>query len=116
MDSGPMEAFWGTLKAGMCCPRHFGCFGGLRTAVESHMVSCSNSRCQEQPGGSAPLEFRALLLAAGTVLVISVWDPGGSRSRRTVPAAFAPSQRPFHEFSIIFQALPLYSSRLFYII
>jgi len=64
IDNGPMEAFWGTLKAEMYYLQRFGCFDSLKTAIENYIVFYNNSRYQAKLGGLAPLEFRVVLLAA----------------------------------------------------
>jgi len=64
IDNGPMEAFWGTLKAEMYYLHRFGCFDSLKTAIEHYIAFYNGGRYQEKLGGLAPLEFRALLLAA----------------------------------------------------
>jgi len=64
IDNGPMEAFWGTLKAEMYYLHRFDDYCGLKTAIEKYIAFYNEIRYQEKLGGLAPLEFRALLLAA----------------------------------------------------
>ena len=64
MDNGPMESFWGTLKAEMYYLQHFDCFDALKTAIENYIAFYNDSRYQEKLGGLAPLEFRESLLVA----------------------------------------------------
>lgn len=64
IDNGPMEAFWGTLKAEMYYLQRFNGCDSLKTAIERHIAFYNNSRYQEKLGGLAPLEFREMLLAA----------------------------------------------------
>ena len=64
IDNGPMEAFWGTLKAEMYYLQRFDCFDSLKIAIENYIIFYNGSRYQEKLGGLAPLEFRAVLLAA----------------------------------------------------
>jgi transposase InsO family protein len=64
IDNGPMEAFWGTLKAEMYYLRHFDSCESLERAIEQYISFYNNSRYQQNLGGLAPLEFRALLSAA----------------------------------------------------
>jgi transposase InsO family protein len=64
IDNGPMEGFWGILKAEMYYLQRFGCFDSLKTAIENYITFYNSSRYQEKLGGLAPLELRALLTAA----------------------------------------------------
>lgn len=64
IDNGPMEAFWGTLKAEMYYLHNFSDYVSLKTEIESYIAFYNNSRYQEKLGGLAPLEFRAMLLTA----------------------------------------------------
>ena len=62
IDNGPMEAFWGTLKAEMYYLRKFQDRERLERAIEDYIRFYNNGRFQEKLGGLAPLEYRALLL------------------------------------------------------
>lgn len=64
IDNGPMEAFWGTLKAEMYYLHRFLDYDNLKTAIERYIHFYNNGRFQEKLGGLAPLEFRTMLLAA----------------------------------------------------
>ena len=64
IDNGPMEAFWGTLKAEMYYLHRFPDRGSLRAAIDRYMTFYNRHRYQEKLGGLAPLEFRAMFLAA----------------------------------------------------
>jgi transposase InsO family protein len=64
IDNGPMEAFWGTIKAEMYYLRNFPDYTSLKTAIEKYIAFYNSNRYQEKLGGLAPLEFRALLTAA----------------------------------------------------
>jgi len=62
IDNGPMEAFWGTLKAEMYYLNRFDDYESLKTAIEQYIHFYNSSRYQEKLGGLAPLEYRAFLL------------------------------------------------------
>ena len=64
IDNGPMEAFWGTLKAEMYYLHRFLDYDTLKNAIEDYIRFYNNRRFQEKLGGLAPMELRALLLAA----------------------------------------------------
>jgi transposase InsO family protein len=64
IDNGPMEAFWGTLKAEMYYLRRFYNYDNLKAAIDSYIIFYNSRRYQEKLGGLSPLEFRAMLLAA----------------------------------------------------
>jgi transposase InsO family protein len=64
IDNGPMEAFWGTLKAEMYYLHRFLDYDSLRTAIEQYIHFYNNGRYQAKLDGYAPLEYRALLQAA----------------------------------------------------
>lgn len=61
IDNGPMEAFWGTLKAEMYYLYKFLDYDSLRTAIERYIHFYNYDRFQEKLDGLAPLEYRALL-------------------------------------------------------
>jgi transposase InsO family protein len=64
IDNGPMEAFWGTLKAEMYYLGSFPDYDSLKTAIENYMIFYNANRYQEKLGGLAPLEFRKMILTA----------------------------------------------------
>lgn len=64
IDNGPMEAFWGTLKAEMYYLHNFQDDSSLKIAIEDYIHFYNYRRFQERLGGLAPLEYRALLMTA----------------------------------------------------
>lgn len=64
IDNGPMEAFWGTLKIEMYYLHTFQNDASLKSAIGDYIHFYNCRRFQERLGGLAPLEYRALLLAA----------------------------------------------------
>jgi len=64
IDNGPMEAFWGTLKAEMYYLHRFFDYSSLRTAIEQYIHFYNNGRYQAKLDGYAPLEYRIMLLSA----------------------------------------------------
>ena len=64
IDNGPMEAFWGTLKAEMFCLRRFQDRDCLKNAIEAYILFYNYKRFQQKLGDLAPLEYREMLLAA----------------------------------------------------
>jgi len=64
IDNGPMEAFWGTLKVEMFYLRKFNDFSSLKGAIDRYISFYNNERYQENLGGLAPLEFRAVAMSA----------------------------------------------------
>lgn len=64
IDNGPMEAFWGTLKAEMYYLHKFSDFATLKAAIERYIDFYNNWRYQGKLGALAPLEFRAMLFVA----------------------------------------------------
>lgn len=64
IDNGPMEAFWGTLKAEMYYLHKFSDYDSLKAAIDRYIHFYNNGRYQARLGGFAPLEYRALLLMA----------------------------------------------------
>lgn len=61
IDNGPMEAFWGTLKAEMYYLRPFPNYESLKKAIEEYIHFYNHSRYQFRLGGLAPMEYRTLL-------------------------------------------------------
>jgi len=61
IDNGPMEAFWGTIKAEMYYLRKFSNYDSLKEAIDKYISFYNNYRYQERLGGLAPLEYRAKL-------------------------------------------------------
>ena len=64
IDNGPMEAFWGTLKAEMYYLRRFDSYDVLVQAIADYIDFYNNRKFQERLGGLAPAEYRAILPAA----------------------------------------------------
>ena len=64
IDNGPMEAFWGTIKAEMYYLQRFSNYESLKTAIDNYIDFYNGSRYQEKLGGLAPLELRKVLLVA----------------------------------------------------
>ena len=64
IDNGPMEAFWGTIKAEMYYLHSFSDYDNLKAAIEQYMTFYNHGRYQQKLGGLAPLELRAMLTAA----------------------------------------------------
>ena len=64
IDNGPMEAFWGTIKAEMHYLNSFPDYASLETAIERYIAFYNSGRYQSKLGGLAPLELRTILLAA----------------------------------------------------
>lgn len=61
IDNGPMEAFWGTLKAEMYYLDNFPDYDSLKTSVDRYIYFYNYQRYQVGLGGLAPLEYRSLL-------------------------------------------------------
>jgi transposase InsO family protein len=64
IDNGPMEAFWGTLKAEIYYLHKFLDYDALKAAIDDYIHFYNNARFQERLKGFAPLECRAMLQAA----------------------------------------------------
>jgi transposase InsO family protein len=64
IDNGPMEAFWGMIKAEMYYLHTFSDYDTLKVAIERYIDFYNCGRFQEKLGGLAPLEFRSILLTA----------------------------------------------------
>jgi len=62
IDNGPMEAFWGTLKAEMYYLRKFGDAESLQTAIDKYIDFYNHRRYQAKLGGLAPMEFRRAMV------------------------------------------------------
>ena len=58
IDNGPMEAFWGTIKAEMYYLKRFGDYHSLESAITDYIEFYNKKRYQEKLGGLAPMEFR----------------------------------------------------------
>ena len=58
IDNGPMEAFWGTLKAEMYYLHRFWDCDSLKVAIERYIHFYNNERFQERLDGFAPMEYR----------------------------------------------------------
>lgn len=63
IDNGPMEAFWGTLKAEMFYLRTFRDHTDLIAAINDYICFYNHHRFQAGLGGLAPLEYRQILLS-----------------------------------------------------
>ena len=59
IDNGPMEAFWGTLKAEMYYLHSFPTYSSLEEAIEEYIDFYNHHRYQLGLGGLAPMEYRA---------------------------------------------------------
>jgi len=64
IDNGPMEAFWGTIKAEMYYLKRFNDYHSLKSAIDDYIDFYNKRRYQEKLGGLSPLEFRETLLVA----------------------------------------------------
>lgn len=64
IDNGPMEAFWGTLKAEMYYLTSFHSYDSLKKAIDQYIYFYNNHRYQIGLGGHSPLEYRSMLTAA----------------------------------------------------
>jgi len=58
IDNGPMEGFWGTLKAEMYYLQRFDDAESLQTAIDEYIDFYNHRRYQTKLGGLAPFEFR----------------------------------------------------------
>lgn len=61
IDNGPIEGFWGTLKAGMYYLSSFSDYDSLRVAIEKYIHFYNYARFQSKLNGFAPLEYRELI-------------------------------------------------------
>ena len=59
IDNGPMEGFWGTLKAEMFHLNRFNDYDSLQNAVESYIQFYNFERYQKNLNGLTPFEFRS---------------------------------------------------------
>lgn len=57
IDNGPMEGFWGTLKAEMYNRCKFNTFKELSTAIEDYVFFYNHERLQERLGCMSPIEY-----------------------------------------------------------
>ena len=64
IDNGPIEAFWGTLKAEMYYLYSFPDYESLKKAIDEYIHFYNHSRYQFRLGGLAPMEYRTLLTGA----------------------------------------------------
>ena len=71
IDNGPMEAFWGVIKAEMYYLQRFDDYDSLKLAIEIYIDFYNNYRYQEKLDGLAPLEYREMLLLASRRMLIS---------------------------------------------
>lgn len=65
IDNGPMEAFWGTLKAEMYYLNTFSDYDSLKASIDRYIHFYNYQRYQIGLGGLAPLEYRSLLAENG---------------------------------------------------
>lgn len=64
IDNGPMEGFWGTLKAEMYYLRKFDSYEELEQAINEYIEFYNTKRLQKKLKGMAPLEYRSHTLVA----------------------------------------------------
>jgi len=64
IDNGPMEAFWGTIKAEMYYLQRFNDYYSLEEAIVKYIEFYNNCRYQDKLGGLAPMEYRSMILVA----------------------------------------------------
>lgn len=64
IDNGPMEGFWGIVKAEMFYLNQFHTFEELQQAIDEYMDFYNTRRLQWKLKGLAPLDFRNQTLAA----------------------------------------------------
>lgn len=64
IDNGPMESFWGTLKAEMYRLRSFPDYDSLKASIERYIHFYNYERYQIRLGGLAPMEYRLMLTSA----------------------------------------------------
>ena len=57
IDNGPMEGFWGTLKAEMYYRQKFHTFNELSKAVDEYIFFYNYERLQERLGCMSPIEY-----------------------------------------------------------
>ena len=79
IDNGPMEAFWGVIKAEMFYLQRFDDYDSLKIAIEKYIEFYNNHRYREKLGGLAPLEYREMLLQE------SLRAPASETATRTAP-------------------------------
>lgn len=61
IDNGPMEGFWGILKAEMYYLNKFDDYASLKTAIEEYIYYYNNKRYQKRLNKMAPLEYHEFL-------------------------------------------------------
>lgn len=64
IDNGPMEAFWGTLKAEIYYLHRFLDYDSLKVAIEQYIHFYNSNSCQVRLGDLAPMEYRIVLQTA----------------------------------------------------
>lgn len=62
LDNGPMEGFWGSLKAEMYHRRKFRNFEDLKSAISAYMHFYNYDRLQKKLGARSPMEYHVSLL------------------------------------------------------
>ena len=63
IDNGPMEDFWGILKAEMYNLHTFKDFDSLEVAISRYIHFYNHERIQEKLDGMTPVEYHRILLA-----------------------------------------------------
>lgn len=61
IDNGPMEGFWGTLKAEMFNRHKYHSFGELEAAINAYIHFYNHDRLQTGLGARTPMEYHALI-------------------------------------------------------
>lgn len=64
IDNGPMEGFWGTLKAEMYYLRKFNTYEELEQAIDEYIEFYNTKRLQKKLKGMTPIEYRSHILVA----------------------------------------------------
>lgn len=64
IDNGPMEGFWGTLKAEMYYLRKFNTYEELEQAIDEYIEFYNTKRLQKKLKGMTPIEYRSHTLVA----------------------------------------------------
>lgn len=59
IDNGPMEGFWGTLKAEMYYLKKFNTYEELEQAIDEYIKFYNTKRLQKKLKGMAPIEYRS---------------------------------------------------------
>ncbi|MDF2884040.1 MAG: transposase [Clostridiaceae bacterium] len=78
IDNGPMEGFWGTLKAEMYYLRKFNTYEELEQAINGYIEFYNTRRLLKKLKGMAPIEYRNHTLIAYFFIIYPVYLTGGS--------------------------------------